>query len=261
MEVVSNEKNFCMSLYFSTSKMLLKDVVDYGKKLDSQVIGSGIEGLTTSKPYLRFKEANANLGQGYMLSRKSEFTEKLFELDQKRGNSYRGLYHGVQSFLYSDVPAEVLAAKRLNVLFEHYGFDFLEGSYSGESSTLASFIDDLKKPENAAAIVTLKFEPKQAQLVNDVTTFDTTYNQKVDDKDSKADFVAATRVRREFEQATKNFLAYVQGKLLEDSDPKWETLCSKILLLNQDVMKTEALHQAALKNKREEEQKKSEGQK
>ena len=71
-----------MSLYFSTSKMLLKDVVDYGKKLDSQVIGSGIEGLTTSKPYLRFKEANANLGQGYMLSRKSEFTEKLFELDQ-----------------------------------------------------------------------------------------------------------------------------------------------------------------------------------
>jgi len=240
-----------MNLYFSTSKMLLKDVVDYGNKLDSQVVGSGIEEVTTSKPYLRFKEANTNLGQGYMLYRKSEFTEMLFELDQKRGNSYRGLFHGVQSFLYSDVPAEALAAKRLNVIFEHYGFDFLEGSYSGESSTLASFIEDLKKPENAAAIVMLKFEAKQAQLVNDVTTFDTTYDQKVDDKNSKAEFVAATRVRREFEQATKSFLAYVQGKLLEDSDPKWETLCSKILLVNQDVMKTEALHQAALKSKRE----------
>ncbi|WP_320052611.1 DUF6261 family protein [uncultured Acetobacteroides sp.] len=259
-----------MNLYFSTSKMLLKDEVDYGKKLDSQVVGSGIEGLTTSKPYLLFKEANANLARGYMLSRKSEFTERLFELDQKRGNSYRGLYHGVQSYLYSDVAAEVLAAKRLNVLFEHYGFDFLEGSYSGESSTLASFIEDLKKPENAAALVALKLEPKQAQLVNDVTAFDTTYSQKVDDKDSKADFVAATRVRREFEQATKNILVYVQGKLLEDSNPKWETLCSKILLLNQDAEKTEALHQAALKNKREKEKekdkekdkdKKSEGQK
>ena len=121
--------------------------------------------------------------------------------------------------------------------------------------------DDLKKPENAAAIVTLKLEPKQAQLTNDAARVSDALGQSSAEKGARSTYVAATKVRTEFEKAASTFLNYVEIKLLEENDPKWEALCEKIVGLNQRLEESEALRQAALKNKREEEQKKSEGQK
>lgn len=231
----------------------------YGSELNGLAVGAGIPELVIAKPYLRFLGAYDKFNDGFKLSSKGKFTDLLLELDQKRGNSYRALYHGVQSFLYSDVAAEAQAAKTLNVLLEFYGLEFTNGTYEGETGTLNKLIADLQKPENAAAIAVLKLEAKVAQLVKDMGAFDATYKDSLKDVAEQKSFVAATTVRNEFEKETKNFLSYLQGKLLEDSDPKWEALCKNVVALNETIEKKEALRQAALKNKREE--KKSEGQK
>jgi hypothetical protein len=248
-----------MRLVISLKGYILKDMAGYGSELNGLAVGAGIPELVIAKPYLRFLGAYDKFNDGFKLSSKGKFTDLLLELDQKRGNSYRGLFHGVQSFLYSDVQAEVQAAKTLNVLFQFYGFEFTNGSYEGETGTLRKFIADLKKPENAAAIATLKLEAKVAQLVKDVDAFDVTYKDSLKDVTEQKNYVAATTVRNEFEKETQNFLSYLQGKLLEDSDPKWEVLCANIITLNERLEKNEAVRQAALKNKREE--KKCEGQK
>lgn len=250
-----------MKLVISLGRFILKDMAGYGSELNDLAVGAGIPELLTAKPYLRYKDFYARFTEGYKVSSKGKFTDLLLELDQKRGNSYRALFHGVQSFLYSDVAAEAQAAKTLNVLFEFYGLEFTNGSYEGETGTLNKLIVDLQKPENAAAVATLKFEAKVAQLVKDMGAFDATYKDTLKDVAEQKSFVAATTVRNEFEKETKNFLSYLQGKLLEDSDPKWEALCKNVVALNDRLEKLEAQRQAALKKKREEEKKKSEGTK
>lgn len=240
-----------MEVVISLGRFILKDMAGYGSELNSLVVGAGIPEMLVAKPYLRFLGAYDRFTDGFKLSSKGKFTDLLLELDQKRGNSYRGLFHGVQSFLYSDVDAEVQAAKTLNALFDLYGFEFTNGSYEGETGMLLKFVEDLKKPENAAAIATLKLEARVAQLVKDMGAFDVTYKANIDDVTEQKSFVAATAVRKEFEKETKNFLSYLQGKLLEDSDPKWAALCAKVVTLNDRFKMLDDMHQAALKNKRE----------
>jgi len=241
-----------MKLAISLKGYILKDMAGYGSELKGLAVGAGIPELLTSKPYLRYVGAYDTFNDGFKLSTKGKFTDLLIELDQKRGYTYRGLFHGVQSFLYSDVAAEVQAAKTLNTLFEFYGFEFTNGSYEGETGMLNKFTTDLKKPENAAAIATLKLEAKVAQLVRDMGAFDATYKDSLLDVTEQKTFIAATTVRNEFEKETKNLLLYLQGKLLEGSDPKWEALCSNVVTLNQRMEKLEDIRQAALKNKKEE---------
>lgn len=242
-----------MKINLSLKGYILKDVVGYGTELDGLAVNAGIPTLLTAKPYLTFKSSLAGMNEGFKLSFKSDFTELLAELDWKRGRSYTSLHHGVLSFAYSDIPAEEEAAQTLIKLFDTYGFEFINGTYEGETGLEMSFIADLKKPENAAAVATLKLEAKVAQLEKDVNTFSTTYKESLADAAEKKNFVAASNVRNEFEKATKNFQVYLQGKLLEDTDPKWEALCAQVVALNVRMLRSEALRQVALKNKREDE--------
>ncbi len=248
-----------MKMVIYLGKLKLNTLVGYGKELVGYADAAGIPVLLTSKPYVLLNNSFVKLNEGYELSRKSAFTDLLIDLDQKCDRSYRAFSYGVQSFIYSDIPAEAQAAKTLNVLLEQYGTAFLDEPYLNESGKMFKFLEELKKPENAAAIVTLKLEPKQAQLTNDAARVSDALGQSSAEKGARSTYVAATKVRTEFEKAASTFLNYVEIKLLEENDPKWEALCEKIVGLNQRLEESEALRQAALKNKREEEQKKSEG--
>lgn len=250
-----------MKLIISLRTLVLKDLMGYGTELNDLATESNIQDLLTSKPYIRFKESFVKLSDGFMISRRSLLTDTLMELDHKRDRSYKGLHLGMQSFLFSDVAAELQAAKTLNILFEQYGMEFLDGTYVGETSTLASFVEDLKKTENAAAIAALKLEAKQTQLVNDIASFNTAFQQSLADKSNHDCYIAASTLRNNFETETRVFLSYVQGKLLEDADAKWEQLSAKIVALNEKVAKSEAMRQTALQKKREAKKKEKENQK
>jgi hypothetical protein len=250
-----------MKMVIYLGKLKLNTLFGYGKELVGYVDAAGIPVLLTSKPYVQMNDSLVKLNEGYELTRKSAFTDMLFDLDQKCDRSYRSFSYGVQSFIYSDIPAEAQAAKTLNVLLEQYGTAFLDEPYLNESGKMSKFIEELKQPMNAAAVATLKLESRQAQLTNDAASVSAVLGQSSAEKGARSTYVAATKVRTEFEKAASTFLNYVEIKLLEESDPKWEALCEKIVGLNERLEKSEALRLAALKSKREEEKKKSEGQK
>lgn len=244
-----------MKMVIYLGKLQLNSLVGYGKELVGYVNAAGIPVLLTSKPYVLMNACFVKLNDGYELTRKSAFTDMLFDLDQKCDRSYRSFSYGVQSFIYSDIPAEAQAAHTLNVLLEQYGTAFLDESYLNESGKMSKFLEELKQPLNAAAIATLKLEPKQVQLTNDAASVSNVLGQSSAEKGARSSYVAATKVRTEFEKAASTFLNYMEIKLLEESDPKWEALCEKIVGLNQRLEQSEALRLAALKSKREEEKK------
>lgn len=228
-----------MKLFISLTKRLIDSLVGYGKEIIAYFENAGIPELLTAKPFLKAKDSYTRMVQGYMKARKNAYTELLFSLDALRDTAYRIFRTVIQGFLYSEVPAEVAAAQRLNVLFEQYGAEFLEMSYVKESAQLSKFILELQKPENTADIALLKQEPKMAKLLNAAKKFDDTYTLGIEDKAALAAFDSASVARREFEGDLRKLMVYVEA-MMDANDPKWVALCQKIEAFNIKFEQNEA---------------------
>jgi hypothetical protein len=228
-----------MKLLISLTRRLVDSLVGYGKEIISYFEDSGIAELVTAKPFVKAKDSYTRMVQGYMKARKNAYTDQLFTLDVQRDAAYRILRTVLQGFLYSEVPAEVAAAQRLNVLFEQYGAEFLDASYVKETAQLSKFLLELKKPENVADAATLKLTGKVDKLVDAAKKFDDTYSLSVDDQVARAAFDSATEARRDFEAELHRLMVYVEA-MMDAADPKWVALCQKVEAFNIKFEQNEA---------------------
>ena len=220
-----------MKLLISLSKKLIDSVLGYGKELLGYFETSGIAELVISKPYVRYKDAYVQMELGYMKARKNAYTDMLLTLDFERDTAYRVLRTVVEAAVFNEDSAEVAAAQLVKRLFDQYGADFLDDSYVKETAKMSKFLAELKKPENAAAIATLKLTAKLAKLQSAEDKFEQHYSLSVGDKASRDAFVSASDSRKAFEQATRLMMSYVELNLL-NGDPKWEALAAQISAFN-----------------------------
>lgn len=171
-----------MKLFVSLTRKLIDSVMAYGKAIQGFFVESGLPEALTSKPYQNFIDTYNRMEAGYMKARKYAFTQKLIELDDARDLQYRALRRLVDGLSYTDNAEEAGAGKLLLRLFGQYGQTFLTHSYLKESAKMSSFLADLKKPEYAAAVVTLKLEAKVAKLDDLEVKFEQTYQLRIKDK-------------------------------------------------------------------------------
>ncbi len=221
-----------MKLMISLTKRLIDSLVGYGKELIGYFEDAGIPEVLTSKPFLMVKESYETMCNGYMKARKNAYTDLLFTYDTGRDNAYRAFRSIVQGLVYSDVPAQAAAALQINRLFDQYGSDFLEFSYIKETGKMTSFIQDLKKPENATCVATLQQESKVLKIEDFENKFESTYSLSVGDKAARDAYDSASAARTEFELAVRKLMSYVDLKMMESTDPKWQALCQKIVAFN-----------------------------
>lgn len=226
-------------MIIALSKRLIDSLVGYGKEVISYFENAEIPELLTAKPYTRVKESYTLMVQGYMKARKNAYTELLFSLDALRDSAYRVFQSIVEGLVYSEVPAEAAAAQLLKRLFDQYGNEFLIYSYVKETAQMSKFLQELKKPEYAAAIATLKQEAKVVKLEDAEKKFEATYTLSVEDKAAHAAYESASAGRREFEEAMRKMMSYVELMAM-DNDPKWVALCQKIEAFNIKFEQNEA---------------------
>ncbi len=224
----------------------------YAKELKEITISVGITELPTSNAYVEYDTVLVKMEDGYKQDRKNPFTDELAMCVQDRGNTFNSVDLTVQSFINSKGAAEAAAAKKLNILLSKYKAEFSKSTYSGATGMISSFIEDIKLPENAEAIATLKMEKKIEQLIGEQKEYVNTYLQCIaKDMESEAT-VVASKIRNEFLLATRSLFLFVGVKAKENPNSKWSELNTKIAIHNAKFEKKEAVRQAALKKKRDE---------
>jgi hypothetical protein len=237
-----------MKLLISLTRRLIDSIVGYGKEVISYFESAEMPELLTAKPFTKVKESYTRMVQGYMKARKNAYTELLFSLDALRDSAYKILQTVVEGLVYSEVPAEAAAAQLLKRLFDQYGNDFLIYSYVKETAQMSKFIQELKKPEYAAAIATLKQEPKMVKLEDAEKKFEETYTLSVEDKAAHAAYESASAARKEFEEDMRKMMNYVELMAM-NGDPKWLALCQKIEAFNIKFEQNEAKRAATAPKK------------
>lgn len=226
-------------MIIALSKRLIDSIVGYGKEVIGYFENAEIPELLTAKPFTKVKESYTLMVQGYMKARKNAYTELLFSLDVLRDNAYKIFQTVVQGLMYSEDPAEAAAAQLLKRLFDQYGNDFLIYSYVKETAQMSKFIQELKKPEYAAAVATLRQGVKMAKLEDAETKFEETYTLSVEDKAAHAAYESASAARKDFEEDMRKMMNYVELMAM-NGDPKWIALCQKVEAFNIKFEQNEA---------------------
>lgn len=238
-----------MRLVIKLGKRVLDALVGYGKEVVSYVKTSGIPTLIASKPFSQLVDALDKLEKGYMKIRKNTYTLQLIQLDDERDDCYRSLYYVVKGCALSNNPAEVQAARQVIALFERYGLEFLQFAYVTESARMSNFIAELKLPRYAEALILLTIGTKLAKLEEADKAFNDCYALSVEDIVARKEHEAASAVRKEFQEALEKFMIYLEGKSMEETDPKWEALCQKIESFNTRFGQNADLHKDGKEDK------------
>ena len=242
-------KGIGMKLTVALARTKLNDEVGYGYALIAAAESVAPPALMASKPYLRLAEAYEKLSDGQYKHRKNAYTEELRELDRRRDRSFRSLALAIQSAACSGYEDEEAAAKPLVELMERYGSSFTHGSNMGETGLLTKLLIDLKSGSCAEGVGTLGLGRKVAQLEELEAEFAGCQSLSDGDRGEKMSILSASNVRHDFEEAVRVFMVYLQAKLLEEEDERWQQFCGRVSTLNKELATREALRAAARKRK------------
>lgn len=239
-------------LFSSLRSCLLDTLMGYTKELLIILTSAEIPELLTTKSFIKVKNAYTKMEEGYKQLRKSPFTDKIQVLVQKRAHSFKALQLSVQSYLYSDVAEEKTAAETLIPLITEYGAEFSKASNSGSTGKIVNFIEDIKKPNYAAAVTALKEEPRVQQLLKDEASYEEMFLKSIKGEAENDEAAVASSQRSELNDSLKDLFTYIEVTAKESSDAKWATLQNNIAIHNNRIEKGETVRQAILKKKRDE---------
>lgn len=110
---------------------------------------ANIEALNPLKEELSEGVKKAEIAQVQI--RKSEHTEELVALDEKRDKLYRGLVLRVQSEEFSKQKDKAEAARKVALVVNAYG-NFTKHNYQKETTEIQNFIVDLKSDEYLSSV-------------------------------------------------------------------------------------------------------------
>lgn len=146
---------------------------------------ANIEALNDLKQALDSKVLLEELAQKQI--RKSEHTETLIELDQKRNNLYRGLVLRIQSEELSYLQDRKTAAQKLLVVVTTYG-NLATQNYQKETAELQNFLTDLKSDIYQESVTKLGIQEWVNWLEAANNEFAQTYTERRDEYASKPNY-------------------------------------------------------------------------
>ena len=144
--------------------------VQFHNNVSSLVTAVGISKLPFAQLYALYQTALDNEKESLLLITKSEITAVIVERDGKRDATFRGFADVVKGYRNHFDPDKQHAAERLWHLFQHYG-NLARQSFDAETAAINDFLKELKKPEIASEVTTLKLTDWVEQLTLTNTEF------------------------------------------------------------------------------------------
>jgi hypothetical protein len=143
--------------------------------------------------------------------KKSEHTDRLTALDQKRDASVAAFGAAIRLALKSDDPAEVAAGEHLDTVFSTYGgHDIAAYNYEKESNTIENLVDDLEKKFND--LVNLAGIGRYVtRLKNDNIAFNTVFSDRINESATQT-LLDAKEECKALSEAYDDFTGYLLYK-------------------------------------------------
>lgn len=112
--------------------------------------------------------------------RKSEHTQELATLDEKRDDIYRGLAHRVQAELFAPVQERKKAAQKVQIVLDTYG-NFTKENYRKETRTIQDFVTELRSESYLDSVQKIGLQEWVGWLEEANNTFDTLFSSRRDE--------------------------------------------------------------------------------
>ena len=164
------------------------------------------------------------------IERANALTAVVDDRDEVRDNNLSAYILFLKAYLMWDQDTTRDAAKRQMRIVQNHGGNFGKESREIESGLYNSLLNELAKPENKADVETLKLTELVAQMKTAQQAFEEAYQQWSASAESKQDYVAPWKIKKELLAATDVVVNYL------DAMQKANSAVYKSLALQVDQM-------------------------
>lgn len=159
---------------------------------------------------------------------KSEHTKKLFELDQKCDDRYRGLNYCIKSALYSPDEKECQSAELLTIVTKTYG-NFTGGSYENQHNKTLNFIQDFRSEKYKTASDVIGATRWINWLEEDDNKFMETFRLRRDEKAGQTiDFRPLRLIRIDINKLYREVVTHINAMAVLQPSEALTTLISRV---------------------------------
>jgi hypothetical protein len=160
----------------------------------------------------------ANANETLEIIRKSATTEQLAEADTTRDIVFRGFYNAVQSALYHFDAMKRAAAKRLQVVLDHYG-NIGRKSYDEETAAITNLLQDFTSAY-ASDIALLGLGDWLAQLDADNKAFRNLMKTRYTEDAGKTD-LRMKDVRKDTDRIYRDIIDRIEALMLINGETEY----------------------------------------
>lgn len=154
-----------------------------------------------------------SIAESYQLSlgkkKKTEYTVKVAEKDEKRDNAIIGLRLAVTMHLRRDEPKEVAIAEKAQKIMKSFAAGIDKLPYNEESQKIKTLLAELKKPENEDVANSNVYSGLIKDLEAAQDEFDKLVSEKQEDKIAINELSSATIKRKDLENALIVLFDYI----------------------------------------------------
>ncbi|MDR2127408.1 MAG: DUF6261 family protein [Prevotellaceae bacterium] len=174
--------------------------------------------LNIDSLFATFLTLYANADAALEVIRKSAITEQIAEADNERDIVFRGLAEAVKSALYHFNVAKRQAAKRLQVVLDHYG-NIARKSYDEETAAIINFLQELNG-EYAADISLLGLNEWVTQIDGSNRAFDALQQARYAEGAAKTD-IRMVDVRKETDRIYRSMIDRINASILLNGETQY----------------------------------------
>jgi hypothetical protein len=156
---------------------------------------------------------------------KSETTEKRYEADKERDNTFSGLAGSIKADLKHSDPNVKESAYRLNILLETYG-NLAKKPYQEETAGIYNLLSELKN-EYASDVDTLNLKNWVEELEMKNEAFEKLVKARFIELE-KITGLKTQDVRKEIDKVYRSIVARIEALMLIENDPIYETFARKL---------------------------------
>jgi hypothetical protein len=160
----------------------------------------------------------ADADKALEIIRKSPETEQLVEADNARDTVFRGFADAVKSGLNHFDPAKREAARRLQIVFDHYG-NIARKSYDAETASIYNFIQEMNDAY-AADVAALGLGDWVTQLNDDNQAFEKLMETRYTETGGKTG-LRMNDVRKETDRNYLDMLDRIDASILLNGDAQY----------------------------------------
>ena len=159
--------------------------------------------------------------------RKSATTEQLAEADRSRDIVFRGFSDAVKSASSHFDPAKREAARRLQIVIDHYG-NVARQSYDTETASIYNFVQEMNGT-HAAEVATLGLEDWIRQLDADNQAFDALNQTRYTEKEGMPD-LRMNDIRKKIDRNYRDMLDRIDASILLNGETQYAAFVNALNL-------------------------------